>query len=111
MNLVPGTIDNGTFAGENIAVSGVAARPGPVILGFRAEDAFIASGAGEIEAPVYSMELLGDSSMVSMRVAGELVAIKAPKEFRAEIGQTVRAGIPARACHYFDRDTGLRLAA
>jgi multiple sugar transport system ATP-binding protein len=111
MNLVPGIIDNGTFTGENIAVPGVAAPPGPVTLGFRAEDAVIATEAGEIEAPVYSLELLGDSSMVSMRVAGELVAIKAPKEFRAEIGQTLRAKVPPSALHYFDRQTGVRLAA
>jgi multiple sugar transport system ATP-binding protein len=111
MNLVPGTVENGVFNGENIKVAGVAARPGPVTLGFRAEDASISTGTGEIEAPVYSMELLGDSSMVSMRVSGELVAIKAPKEYRAEIGQTVRATVPPHACHYFDRETGVRLAA
>jgi multiple sugar transport system ATP-binding protein len=111
MNLVPGIVDNGIFTGENIKVTGIAdMRPGPVTLGFRAEDASIASGASEIEAPVYSMELLGDSSMVSMRVAGELVAIKAPKEYRAEIGQTVRASIPVRVCHYFDSKTGTRLS-
>jgi multiple sugar transport system ATP-binding protein len=111
MNLVPGIVDNGIFTGENIKVTGIAdVRPGPVTLGFRAEDASIASGASEIEAPVYSMELLGDSSMVSMRVAGELVAIKAPKDYRAEIGQTVRASIPVRVCHYFDSKTGTRLS-
>jgi multiple sugar transport system ATP-binding protein len=111
MNLVPGIVENGVFNGDSIKVAGVAARTGPVTLGFRAEDAAIATGAGEIEAPVYSMELLGDSSMVSMRVSGELVAIKAPKDYRVEIGQTVRATIPAHACHYFDRETGVRLAA
>jgi multiple sugar transport system ATP-binding protein len=111
MNLVPGTVENGVFNGENIKVVGVAARPGPITLGFRAEDASISASAGEIEAPVYSMELLGDSSMVSMRVSGELVAIKAPKDYRAEIGQTVRATVPPHACHYFDRVTGVRLAA
>jgi multiple sugar transport system ATP-binding protein len=112
MNLMPGDIEDGVFIGENIRIEGLAKNvKGPVTLGFRAEDAAIVDGAGQIEAAVYSMELLGDASMISMRVAGELVAIKASKDYRVEIGETVRAVVPVAACHLFDRTTGTRLIA
>jgi multiple sugar transport system ATP-binding protein len=113
MNLVPGKIENGVFSGENILVSGLAtAANGPVTLGFRAEDASLAEGQrGDIAAPIYSLELLGESSMVNMHVAGELVSIKASKDYTAQIGQPVAATVPPRACHLFDSRTGARLAA
>jgi len=76
----------------------VTAADGPVTLGFRAEDAQVAA-QGEISAPVYTMELLGDSTMVTLRAGGALVAIKAAKDYRAEIGQPVCVRLPASACH------------
>jgi len=110
MNLMPGDMQDGVFTGENIRIEGLARNVrGPVTLGFRAEDASIVDGKGQVEAAVYSMELLGDASMISIRVAGELVAIKASKDYRVEIGETVRAIIPVAACHLFDRTTGARL--
>jgi multiple sugar transport system ATP-binding protein len=109
MNLVSGVVREGTFTGENITVSGVSGPDGPVTLGFRAEDAAIIPTGGEITAPIYSLELLGEASMVSMRVGGELVSIKTSKDFTAEIGTMISASVPARACHYFDQRTGNRL--
>ena len=109
MNLIPGTISGGVFTGDNIRVAGIAsAADGPVTLGFRAEDATVA-GSGEITAPLYSLELLGEASMVSMRVAGELVSVKVGKDFAAEIGQPISVVVPPAACHLFDRQTGTRL--
>jgi multiple sugar transport system ATP-binding protein len=109
MNLVAGMVAGGVFSGENIRVTGVAGPDGPVTLGFRAEDATVVPAGGEITAPIYSVELLGEATMVSMRVGGELVSIKTGKDFSAEIGTPISASVPAQACHYFDRDTGKRL--
>jgi multiple sugar transport system ATP-binding protein len=111
MNLVTGSIENGVFTAPGVRIAGLLAANGPVTLGFRAEDAAVVPAGGEVEAPVYTLELLGDSSMISMRIGDELVSIKAPKEFRAEIGQKTAAAVPARCCHLFDRATGARLAA
>jgi multiple sugar transport system ATP-binding protein len=112
MNLVPGTVSGGVFTGDHIRIEGVSGAPdGEVILGFRAEDAAILPEGGQITAPVYSFELLGEASMISMRVGGELVSIKTSKDFTTDIGATISAAIPARACHFFDCRTGARLAA
>jgi multiple sugar transport system ATP-binding protein len=94
-----------------MVVDNVQMRDGPVTLGFRAEDATVVDMGGEIAAPLYSLELLGEASMVSMRVGGELVSVKTGKDYMAEIGQPVSVNVPAAACHFFDRSTGTRIAA
>ena len=110
MNLVHDDIADGVFSGANIRVDGLSkSMTGPVTLGFRAEDAALAPQAGQIEAPIYSVELLGEATMISMRVAGELVSIKVGKDYRAEIGDAVRVNIAPAACHLFDRTTGARI--
>jgi multiple sugar transport system ATP-binding protein len=108
MNLLQGTLTAGVFEAEHVRIPGLAGPEGPVTLGFRAEDASIASH-GEIAAPIYSMELLGDSSMATVQAGGALVAVKAAKDFSGQIGQPIAAHVPARICHLFDATTGVRL--
>jgi multiple sugar transport system ATP-binding protein len=48
--------------------------------------------------------------MVTVRAGGALVAVKAPKEYRAAIGAPVSIAVPAAACHLFDAATGERIA-
>jgi multiple sugar transport system ATP-binding protein len=111
MNLMEGALAGGAFEGENVRIPGLAGRDGPATLGFRAEDARLATAAeAQIAAPIYTLELLGDATMVTVRAGGALVAVKAAKDFRAEIGDPVAIALPAAACHLFDRTTGARLA-
>ena len=56
------------------------------------------------------MELLGNESMVTVRLGQSLVAVKAAKDFRATIGHEIGLRVPASACHLFDRDSSQRLA-
>ncbi len=109
MNLMSGRLTNGTFEGEHARITGLAGPDGPVTLGFRAEDAALAQAPAEIAAPVYTMELLGDATMVTVRAGGALVAVKAPKDYRVQIGAGVGIRIPAAICHLFDEKTGERL--
>ncbi|MFN8725934.1 MAG: ABC transporter ATP-binding protein [Rhodospirillales bacterium] len=111
MNLIEGRLQGGRFVVDNVAIDGFAGvADGPVTLGFRAEDAAVAA-SGEISAAVYSMELLGDSSMVTLQAGGALVAIKAAKDFEVAIGTKLSASVPARICHLFDTATGRRIGA
>ncbi|MBC8790091.1 MAG: ABC transporter ATP-binding protein [Tagaea sp. CACIAM 22H2] len=110
MNLLAGEIRAGTFEAPGMRVAGFTVPDGPMTLGFRAEDARIAA-AGEMKAPVYSMELLGDASMVTLQIApGSYAAIKTPKDFVARIGDVLCADLPASICHLFDPVTGIRIA-
>jgi multiple sugar transport system ATP-binding protein len=109
MNLVTGSVTGGTFEGDSISVSGIQIFDGPLQLGFRAEDAAIVHKGGEIHAAVYTMELLGDATMITVRVNGELVSVKAAKDYRAKIGEMVRISVPKEICHLFDPKTGVRI--
>ena len=111
MNLMDGRMDAGTFIADATRIDGLNAPDGPITLGFRAEDARVTAQSGAITAPVYSMELLGDSTMVTVRAGGALVAVKAPKDYRIDIGQSVSIAIPTTACHLFNVKTGARLSA
>ncbi len=111
MNLINGSLDNGVFRADRIEIGGLKQQhSGPVTLGFRAEDAALSQQPAQIAAPVYSLELLGESSMVTMRAGGTIVAIKADKDYTAQIGDGVHATIPASICHLFDIDSGERLS-
>ncbi|PWW01933.1 carbohydrate ABC transporter ATP-binding protein (CUT1 family) [Hoeflea marina] len=110
MNLLSGEISEGVFTGDKVRIEGLATNhKGPVTLGFRAEDSGISTAAGEISAQVYSLELLGDCTIVTMHAGGALLSVKAPKEFRAVIGDPVHATVSAAICHLFDATTGERI--
>lgn len=110
MNLLEGEIHDGVFRGENVHIAGLSqSASGPVTLGFRAEDADIVSEKGQASAPAYSMELLGEATMVTFRVGSTLVSIKATKDYRTDIGEIVHASIHPSICHLFDSKTGQRL--
>ncbi|UWQ16838.1 ABC transporter ATP-binding protein [Jannaschia sp. M317] len=110
MNLLDGTLKDGVFEGKNVRVTGLPAhKDGKVVLGYRAEDAALAPADGQIAAPIYSLELLGDATMITVKAGGGLASVKAPKDFRAEIGSPAAFSIPPAICHLFDAASGERL--
>jgi multiple sugar transport system ATP-binding protein len=88
---------------------GLNAQNQPAQLGFRAEDASTVTEGGDIHAAVYTMELLGDATMITVRVNDELVSIKAHKDYRVKIGDMVHISVPKEICHLFDTKTGARI--
>ena len=109
MNLVEGDMKSGSFAAKNVELSGLSAPDGKVTLGFRAEDAEVVESGGQINASIYTMELLGEATMVSVRIGGALVSVKADKNYRADIGDKVSISVPIEHCHLFDAQTGERV--
>ncbi|MDC0738651.1 ABC transporter ATP-binding protein [Cognatishimia sp. SS12] len=109
MNLIDGEMKNGTFTAPHVSISNLTGPDGPMTLGFRAEDAVVVANDGQINAPIYTMELLGDATMVSVRIGGALVSVKADKTYRAEIDDTVSIQVPSEHCHLFDAQTGARV--
>ncbi|WP_298679647.1 ABC transporter ATP-binding protein [uncultured Lentibacter sp.] len=109
MNLIEGALAGGKFTAQHTEVAGLTAPDGNITLGFRAEDASLVESGGQITAPVYTMELLGDATMIAVRIGGALVSVKADKTFRAKIGETVHIQIPQDHCHLFDTASGKRI--
>jgi len=109
MNLISGNLTGGTFTTTHTSIGGLAAPDGAATLGFRAEDASVVESGGEINAPIYALELLGDAVMVSVRIDGALVSVKADKNYREGIGENVSIQVPVEHCHLFDAETGARI--
>ena len=109
MNLIEGQVSKGVFSAEHTQIEVGEVPDGPVTLGFRAEDAQVVEVDGNITAPIYTQELLGDATMVSVRLSGALVAVKADKNYRAAIEDEVSFRIPTELCHLFDSQTGARI--
>ena len=111
MNLVEGALSGGVFTAPGVRMAGIAGPDGPVTLGFRAEDARIVPAAeAEISAPIYTVELLGDATLATVRSGEALVTVKAEKSFRGTIGETIGFVVPRASVHLFDAATGQRLA-
>jgi multiple sugar transport system ATP-binding protein len=109
MNLIEGSVKDGVFTAPNTVIKGVSCPDGNVTLGFRAEDASVVESGGDINAPVYSLELLGDATMVTVRIGGALVSVKVDKAYRADIDDQVSIHVPQNHCHLFDAKSGARI--
>jgi len=112
MNLLQGTLDAGRFTAENVAIDGINSDvQGSVTLGYRAEDVSLTSDSAvaQLNAPIYSVELLGDATMITVSAGGTRVAAKAAKDFRANIGDPVSLQIKPTETHLFDTQSGKRL--
>ena len=111
MNLIAGRIEAGIFEAPGFRISGIEYRgTADVTLGFRAEDATVVRMPGQMTAPVYSAELLGDHSMITFRLGGVFINVKASKDCRTAISEIVHVAVPPGACHLFHQRTGDRIS-
>ena len=59
MNLIEGSVAGGIFTAANTEIPGLNAADQNITLGFRAEDARVVHSGGQINAPIYTLELVG----------------------------------------------------
>ena len=108
MNLIPISIRNKTSISQDLKFSKINIKDGKYTLGFRAEDASIEK-TGNFTGPIYSIELLGDSTIVTLNIRNNLLHIKTSNNFSSKIGEIVSVKIPNSLCHFFDSKTGIHL--
>ena len=110
MNLIKGKIKDGSFLSKNIKIKNFKYINNEYILGFRAEDATIDNGnLGNITGPIFSIELLGDSVMVTVKIENCFISVKMSNTYDASIGNEVNISILSTKCQIFDNETGLNL--
>lgn len=113
MNIIRGTVESGVFQSEGVSISGAPTHiTGDTYLGFRAEDAKVVTEDFEsvqIHSKVYSVESLGDSTIVNIKINNEVVCIRTEKNFIARIGESIKVSINKDSCHFFDAQTEQRL--
>ena len=114
MNLIHGKLDNGSFVAASARVTlanpPVNATQANVVLGVRAEDlSVVEPNQAAITGKVFSFELTGDASLVTIKLEHQFVTAKTSKDFRVSIGETVGFAVPIERCYLFDEQTEARL--
>jgi multiple sugar transport system ATP-binding protein len=114
MNFLEGSLDQGLFACPGGALpTTLRSTNGAVSLGFRPEDCRItaATEAHVLRGTTYSIELIGDHVLVTCRVNGQSIVVKADKTFTQEIGAMVGVSVPMERTYVFATESGERLRA
>ena len=115
MNLVKGKLVDGTFEAQGTAYS--IRIPGfgqisqdHIVLGVRAEDmSVVAPGDAQITGTVFSFELLGDATTVTLKLGDEFITAKSGKSYRVTIGERSDFAVKADRCYLFDGQTQSRM--
>ena len=113
MNLISGVISNEVLETQNtkILLNGKDMK-GDVVLGFRPENAEIVDkGNGQFDARVYTTELAGDHSLVTLMLGEISLTVKMSTEFEAEYDSIVGVQFQHQKSFLFDQKSGLRLDA
>jgi multiple sugar transport system ATP-binding protein len=115
MNLVAGQLRNGVFEsqgeGYQVQVGGFGQlTKDNVVLGIRAEDLRVtAPDQAQIKGKVFSFELLGDATTVTLKLDAQFITAKAPKEFRTSLDEAASFAVSAQNCYLFDGQTQNRM--
>ena len=111
MNLVHGELDKGVFRARGIELpgfGGITRRN--VVLGVRAEDLVAASTPiAAFAGDVFSFELTGDSTLVTLQLGEQRVTAKADRDHQASIGQRHALSVQPDRCFLFDAATQMRV--
>jgi len=108
MNVLQGAVDDGAFSNPSGRVPIDAPHRGPVRLGFRAEHAeLIAPGAKDaLAGEIYVVEPLGNETLVTVKVDGELVNLRMPAGFGPAPGEACAVRPFPDRVHLFDVGSG-----
>ena len=90
----------------DLAADGKSIAHGPMTLGLRPEH-IDATGQGDviIEGKIRMAEYLGSETLFFVTLTdGSEIAVKADGLASARPGDVMKLGIPAKACHLFDKD-------
>jgi multiple sugar transport system ATP-binding protein len=111
LNLLRGRATEGDFRHPAFSYAGLSvAITGEVVLGQRPEDLCLAPfGKGDATCQVYSTELLGDATLVTLDLKGDRVVVKAGKDCNVRMGDTVDVRFDPGSIHLFDGASGERL--
>jgi multiple sugar transport system ATP-binding protein len=114
MNLIDGEVKDGVFTGGGgLTVGGFGRANIPrAVLGARPEDVSVvaANDAGaNLTAPIYSVELTGESTLVSVHAGDRLLTMRADKNFVGDFDQPIGVHVAPERAFLFDRESQNRV--
>ena len=112
MNFVKGEVTGNVFEGRGVRVAGLPVREAKdAILGVRPEDLSVGGQHdGQIGGEVFSLELTGESALLTIQLPDVLVMARVDKNFAADIGSKVWLKANPARCYLFDSRTEARIA-
>jgi len=111
MNIIHGTLDGTAFMGHGARLmSPVSGKIAKAILGVRPEDCTIVEhDKGDLQGEIYANELIGDHTLVTVKVEHDFIAVKAPKQFAGRQGEHIGVSLTPSRSFVFDAESGLRV--
>jgi multiple sugar transport system ATP-binding protein len=111
MNLLAVNAQGGSVTAENgVPIKVTAPRQGALTMGIRAEDMQVVTNEeANFSAEIYAFELLGDSTMITVKFGHAGVAVKGDKNLRLKFGDRVGVRIDPSRLYWFDSETGERI--
>jgi multiple sugar transport system ATP-binding protein len=93
----------------DIATSIGASVPQPVV-GVRPEDCrIVADGGGRLDGRIYTVELIGDHTLITLDLGGQMLTVKGPKDFHRADGGRLAISFAPSSAFVFDEPTGQRV--
>jgi len=115
MNLIEGEVKNGVFMGAGgLRVEGFKSATVPkAVIGVRPEDIKVVGPQEQgvnLAAPIYSVELTGESTLVSVHAGDQLVTMRADKNFVGDFDQMIGVRAAPDRVFLFDQQSRARVA-
>jgi len=108
MNLLPGEVRDGMLRVAGMDFPGLRVRAGDGAVSVGVRPAALRIGPDGLPARVYLVENLGDTTIVDLDVAGQVIKLRTDQPPNVREGDQVRVSFAPDALHLFDPDTGLR---
>ncbi|MEC7214103.1 MAG: ABC transporter ATP-binding protein [SAR324 cluster bacterium] len=110
MNLILGKMREGTFEHGEFSIKLTRGDHEQCVLGIRPEDMeIIRPGDGIFSAKVYSFELTGESTLITVILGNERIIVRGPKDYRVEIDEQIGILLNPENCFLFDSETRQRI--
>jgi multiple sugar transport system ATP-binding protein len=111
MNLIKGSMENGTFLGDGITMKGAGkGNNANIVLGVRPEDVTVSTAkAAHLSSTIYGIEPTGDMTLAMAKAGEQIVVAKGARNFRAEIGEPVHLEFAKDHIYLFDGASGNRI--
>ncbi len=111
MNILGGALEGDTFlaAGHKVKVP-VEGKLDKAVLGVRPEDCSVTGAAmGDVEGEIFSNELIGDHTLVTVQTEKDMITVKAAKDYRGKTGDKIGVSLARNGLYVFNRESGLRV--
>jgi multiple sugar transport system ATP-binding protein len=108
MNFLRGPLVDGRLAGDvPTATRATIAR---AVVGVRPEDCRIAvEGPATLEGRIYTVELIGDHTLITLDLGGQMLTVKGPKDFERADGGRLGVSFAPASTYVFDEASGERV--